>query len=95
MCFLKTKSDKLKSHWGVLRGNDFYCYRHKTDATHRFMHCLVGVYVKDMDDEICPITKIKYFPLKLLVPPKKSRMIYFTIYEDKIKWINSFKKAIG
>jgi hypothetical protein len=54
--FLKTKSDKFKSHWAVLRGNEFYCYRRQQDAKHRIMHCLMGIYIKDMDVETCPKT---------------------------------------
>jgi hypothetical protein len=25
-CYLRTRSDKLRKHWAVVLGKDFYCY---------------------------------------------------------------------
>jgi hypothetical protein len=29
-CFLKTRSEKLQKSWGVVMGNEFYCYLDKS-----------------------------------------------------------------
>jgi hypothetical protein len=44
-CFLKTKTDHLKTHWVVVDGNEVFCYRKQGDGDHRVMHCLAGTFV--------------------------------------------------
>lgn len=44
-CYLKTQSDKFKSHWVKLEGNEIFCFRRKDDAFHRVMHCLSGTFI--------------------------------------------------
>jgi hypothetical protein len=51
-CYLKTKSDRFKKHWGVIMGNELYCYRNKNDTAHRVMHCLVGTFIKELPEEM-------------------------------------------
>ena len=76
--YLKTKSEKFKQHWGVLIGNELYCYRRRTDSDHRMMHCLVGIFIKEMPDEVCSSSGKTYYAIKLMVPPNKSRALYFS-----------------
>ena len=47
-CYLKTRADRFKQHWGVVMGNELYCYRDRNDAVHRVMHCLVGTFIKEL-----------------------------------------------
>ena len=81
-CFLKTKSDKFKKHYGTIMGNEIYCYRNKDDTNHRVMHCLIGTFIKEMSEETSPTSKKKYYPLKVLLPPNKSRIFYFNSLKD-------------
>ena len=58
------------------------------------MHCLVGTFIEtcsENDTETSP----KYFALRLILPPKKSRIFYFDSKELQQKWLNVIKEAIG
>jgi len=76
-CFLKTKTDRFKEHWAVLNGNEIYCYRNANDTKSRVMHCLAGTFVKEIDEEECPETRRLLYPVKIVLPPNKSRILYF------------------
>ena len=76
-CFLKTKTDRFKEHWAVLNGNEIFCYRNMQDTKSRVMHCLAGTFVKEIQEEICPETRNKLYPVKIVLPPNKSRILYF------------------
>lgn len=41
------------------------------------MHCLVGTFIKELNEEISPTSKTKLYPIKVLLPPNKSRIFYF------------------
>lgn len=77
-CFLKTKSDRFKKHWGVIMGNEIYCYRYQNDPVHRVMHCLVGTFIKEMTEEKSPESRQSFYPVKIVLPPNKSRVLYFS-----------------
>jgi hypothetical protein len=51
--YLKTKTERFKQHWGVLSGNDIFCYRRKNDTKYNVMHCLVDIYIKEVPEEFC------------------------------------------
>lgn len=36
-----------------------------------------------------------YYPLKIVLPPNKSRVLYFATYLDQIKWLNELNRLIG
>jgi hypothetical protein len=83
-CYLKTKEDRLKSHWAVLMTNDLYFYRRKNDAKHRVMHSLIGTFIKDMDlESAIAVSENTYYPLKILFPPNKARLVYFSSADIK------------
>lgn len=94
-CFLKTKNNKFKAHWGVIMGNDIYCYKKKGDTQHRLMHCLVGTFVKDHPEELSPGGQSKIWPIKVLLPPNKSRILYFTHQDIQQKWLQILKESVG
>lgn len=77
VCFLKTKTDRFKEHWAVLNGNEIYCYRNAQDTKSRVMHCLAGTFAKDIPEEMCPDTRRTLYPVKIVLPPNKSRILYF------------------
>lgn len=41
------------------------------------MHCLVGTFLKEMAEEVSPSGKVKMYPVKIILPPNKSRILYF------------------
>ena len=74
---MKTKTDRFKEHWAVLLGNDIFCYRSQGDKKHRVMHCLAGTFIKEISEEKCPDTGKNFYPVKIVLPPNKSRILYF------------------
>ena len=77
MCLLKTKTDKYKQHWCVLTANELYCYRQKGDTSHRVMHCMIGTFIKEMPTEHSESEQCQIYPVKIVLPPNKSRILYF------------------
>ena len=92
-CFLKTKTNSLKRHWAVLMGNEIYCYRNKLDVAHRVMHSLVGTFIKEMPEEI--MDEVCVYPVKIVLPPNKSRILYFKSQQEQVKWAQNLKEAMG
>lgn len=80
-CFLKTKTDRFKEHWAVLSGNEIFCYRERTEKQFRVMHSLSGTFVKDQPAEKDPDSDKLFFPVKIVLPPGKSRILYFDCME--------------
>lgn len=80
-CYLRTKADKLKLHYVVVNGNELYCYKERERLQQVLMHCLVGTYSQELpemanDD---PELEIKtWWPLKVIIPPTKSRLLFFS-----------------
>ena len=94
-CFLKTKTDRFKEHWAVLNGNEIFCYRNAQDTKSRVMHCLAGTFVKDIAAEQCPETGRYLYPVKIVLPPNKSRILYFDSADEQKTWMNNLLKAMG
>ena len=82
-CYLKTKTNTFKKHYAVILGNELYCYRYKTDKNHRLMHCLVGTFIKEVPEEVNPENKKTLYPIKIFIPPNKSRVIFFKTIIDQ------------
>ena len=61
------------------------------------MHSLTGTYLKDLPSESCNTREGKetYWPLKVVLPPNKSRVLYFKTEEEQQKWMLQLKEAIG
>jgi hypothetical protein len=59
------------------------------------MHCLTGTYVKENGPETDPNTQQLLYPVGIVIPPNKSRVLYFTSVEIQIKWANAIRHAIG
>lgn len=43
----------------------------------RVMHCLTGTFLQQISAETDPETDQELFPLRIVLPPNKSRIIYF------------------
>lgn len=94
-CFLKTRTDRFKDHWAVLKGNEIFCYRSKEDTRSRVMHSLAGTFSKELEPEVCPFSHRSLYPVKIVLPPNKSRVLYFDTIEQQKEWSNTLLKAMG
>ena len=92
---MKTRTDKFKEHWAQLQGKDLLCYRRKSDTDVRVMHCLTGTYLQQMKSEINPDNEQILYPLRIVLPPMKSRIIYFENKSTIELWSTQIRQAIG
>jgi hypothetical protein len=82
-CYLKTKTDRFKEHWAVHEGSEIFFYRNLNDANYRVMHSLSSTFVKLIEIERCPDNQSrKFYPIKIILPPSKSRILYFTSQKE-------------
>lgn len=95
LCYLKTKTDRYKDHWAVLAGNELYCYRQKGDTEHRVMHSLIGTFIKDLPKEWSNSENSDLYPVKIVLPPSKSRIMYFKSLDNSVEWLERLKKISG
>lgn len=59
------------------------------------MHCLAGTFVKEIAEEKCPDTDRTLFPIKIVLPPNKSRILYFNTSQQQKKWMRMLLQAMG
>ena len=65
------------------------------------MHCLSGTYLKevanteDLADSRNEKNGIQYYLLKIVIPPNKSRIIYFDSQDDRLQWEERLMTAMG
>jgi serine/threonine protein kinase len=59
------------------------------------MHCLAGTFVQEIPSEVCADTKMTFYPVKIVLPPNKSRILYFDKLELQREWKEKLKKAMG
>jgi serine/threonine protein kinase len=69
-------------------GNELYCYRQKGDSNHRVMHSMKGTFIKEMPAETSESEACDIYPIKIVLPPNKSRILYFKEVEIKNQWLN-------
>lgn len=95
VCFLKTKTDKFKDHWAVLNGGEIFCYRDQLDTKFRVMHSLAGTFIKELPSEKDPDSDKSFFPVKIVLPPNKSRILYFDNAASQSTWLKKLQQTIG
>lgn len=78
---MKQKNEEFKRHWLEMQGNELYFFTKENDRDHKFMHCLSGTYLKEVTDDLTDSrdekNNIQYYSLKMVIPPNKSRILYF------------------
>ena len=94
-CFLKTKTDRYKEHWAVLAGNELFCYRQKGDTEPRVMHSIIGTFIKEMDSEDSQSEGCTLYPVKIALPPNKSRILYFKQQSQQKDWFEKINAKVG
>ena len=90
----KATETKLKKYWYCLLGKELYVYKSQKEEKHKGMHNLVGVFMKDDLEEYLDSTTVLY-PFTLIFPGNKPRTYYLLNKDDKEKWMDAIKKAIG
>ena len=93
--YLKTKTERLKEHWGTLSGNELYFYRKQGDTEHRLMHILTGTFIKEMPVEYSEVEEQDIYPVKIVLPPNKSRILYFMTQEKQAIWLKKLREVVG
>lgn len=89
----KAKENKLKKYWYKLCDKELRVYKRKEDANHKTMVNLISVFLKIEPDE--PLDKKNtLYPFSLIFP-NKERTFYLLKSDEREKWVNEIKKAIG
>lgn len=94
-CFLKTRTDRFKDHYAVVSGKDLICYRNKDEEDIRVMHCLTSTFIQETQPEINPDNGLQLYPVKIVLPPNKSRVLYFGDQDTAHKWAKAIKAVVG
>ena len=59
------------------------------------MHSMIGTFIKEMPKEFSKSENADLFPVKIMLPPNKSRILYFKSQDDQNKWLENCKKVVG
>jgi len=59
------------------------------------MHSLIGTFIKEIDMEFSQSENCNLYPVKIVLPPNKSRLLYFK--EEKLQndWVQHLRGALG
>jgi hypothetical protein len=86
----KVGDGKFKKYWFCLLDKELYCYRKKSEDKHKSMSNLVGVYIKEVEEEALN-EKIKVYPFKLIFPPNQTKIFYLITAAERDSWIKVIK----
>ena len=76
---LATETNKFRPFTLKLYGKELYFYGKKDPERHEFMHTLVGTFVTAQDQVVTESeTPVTLFPVKIALPPKYTRFVYFS-----------------
>ena len=78
----KANETKLKKYWYCLLGKELYVYKNNKEDKHKGMHNLMGVFIKDEEDENLDENTTLY-AFSLIFPGSKPRLYYLTNPEEK------------
>lgn len=59
------------------------------------MHSLAGTFIKDLPAEKDPDSDQMFYPVKIVLPPNKSRILYFNSAENQNTWLKKLLNAIN
>ena len=90
----KATETKLKKYWYCLLGKELYVYKKKEEEKHKGMHNLIGVFIKEEEEEHLDANTVLY-PFSLIFPGNKPRTYYLLNNSDRNKWMDAIKKVIG
>lgn len=92
-----SSSMKLKDHYAVVKGNEIFFYRRKDDKQHKLMHSLIGTFIKQLEPKKYEQgeTSEIFYPLKIIFPPNKSRVLYFKREPNMQYWLKHLINISG
>lgn len=64
-------------------------------SKHRVMHSLIGTFIKEMPPEPSQSEGCDLYPVKIVLPPNKSRLLYFKSEKLQMMWLESLRKLVG
>ena len=59
------------------------------------MHSMIGTFIKEMPDEFSNSENCNLHPVKIVLPPNKSRILYFKSKDSQNEWLDRLKKIVG
>lgn len=59
------------------------------------MHSLIGTFIKEMPTEESQSEGCSLYPVKIVLPPNKSRLLYFKKEADAQTWASILRKVTG
>jgi hypothetical protein len=59
------------------------------------MHSLIGTFIKDLPKEFSNSENCDLYPVKIVLPPSKSRILYFKSLEQSNDWLERLKNISG
>jgi hypothetical protein len=59
------------------------------------MHCLTGTFIDELPEECSPSGQTVHYPIKIRLPPNKTRIFYFETLQEQQKWASKIKDSIG
>jgi hypothetical protein len=87
-----TQSKKFKKLWFKLVYKDLYYYKSKEETTHKGMHNLSGVFLKEESSIVKDGIVLYCFSV---IYPKKTRIYYVEDREEYKQWMKYIEKATG
>ena len=59
------------------------------------MHSMIGTFIKEMPDEFSNSENCNLHPVKIVLPPNKSRILYFKSKDSQNDWLDRLQKIVG
>lgn len=59
------------------------------------MHSLIGTFIKEMPTEESQSEGCQLFPVKIVLPPNKSRILYFKCQNQQADWLLRLRLVVG
>ena len=59
------------------------------------MHSMIGTFIKEMQPETSQSEGCTLWPCKIVLPPNKSRILYFKAESQQKAWIDTLKHVVG
>lgn len=59
------------------------------------MHSLAGTFVKELPEEVLPTQGVSLWPVKIILLPTMSRILYFKTKEEQQNWTQAMSDSIG
>ena len=70
----------------MIDGSEIYWYKSGIDLNPQIMHSLIRTFSKEQPEEVVhDLGNMTLWPVKIILPPNKSRIVYFETEEEQHK----------